>query len=334
ALNVNSNANTTGDCCLAYAELSELMKDQDQQGYWQETGRWVGYEENYDLEAGRWGASHISYLTFKSLVQLRRTMNTGVVMLDREERSLSSIAEKIADEMVSKKEIRPGDREGVVQAFMQKSRPLTPDLSHLQPSPEGGTTPSPPLEMQTLLHRSEERIPQPLYSLLMSVLTHTYTRSQVFNTSAAFQGPERPGELTEAMADFMDCSIVIPPTEIQNEAMLAPVPLASRRSCFRRGSALPTPSSASTLKPRKREHVHILRLTRGPVFPGWFCHTSRATITDIQWMSSMSPLHEQYRQTTPAPRRTPCTQTITTTVLNTTSPSPKTAVVSYQTVME
>ena len=49
-------------------------------------------------------------------------MFSGVVMLDREERSLSSIAEKIADEMVSKKEIRPGDREGVVQAFMQKSR--------------------------------------------------------------------------------------------------------------------------------------------------------------------------------------------------------------------
>lgn len=30
-------------------------------------------------------------------------------------------------------------------------------------------------------------------------------------------------ELTEAVADFMDCSIVIPPTEIHNEAMLAPI---------------------------------------------------------------------------------------------------------------
>ncbi|KAI4880993.1 hypothetical protein NFI96_012562 [Prochilodus magdalenae] len=46
-----------------------------------------------------------------------------------------------------------------------------------------------------------------------------------------------------------------------------------------------------------------------------------------------SPLVQHHRQTA-APCRTTCTQTVTTTVLNTTSPSPKTAVVSYQTVME
>ncbi|KAI4904084.1 hypothetical protein NFI96_031505, partial [Prochilodus magdalenae] len=40
------------------------------------------------------------------------------------------------------------------------------------------------------------------------------------------------------------------------------------------------------------------------------------------------------RTLTAAPRRTTCTQSVTTTVLNTTSPSPNTAVVSYQTVME
>lgn len=30
-------------------------------------------------------------------------------------------------------------------------------------------------------------------------------------------------ELTNAIADFMDCSIVIPPTEIQSETMLQPI---------------------------------------------------------------------------------------------------------------
>lgn len=30
-------------------------------------------------------------------------------------------------------------------------------------------------------------------------------------------------DLTNAMADFMDCSIVIPPTEIQDENMLKPI---------------------------------------------------------------------------------------------------------------
>lgn len=53
------------------------MKDQNQSTYWQETGRWGGYEECFDPQSGVWASSHISYLTFKSLIQLRRTMNTG-----------------------------------------------------------------------------------------------------------------------------------------------------------------------------------------------------------------------------------------------------------------
>ena len=64
-------------CLQRYVELQEIMKDQNQQTYWQETGRWGGYEESFDPQSGVWAASHISYLTFKSLIQLRRTMNTG-----------------------------------------------------------------------------------------------------------------------------------------------------------------------------------------------------------------------------------------------------------------
>ncbi len=45
--------------------------------------------------------------------------------------------------------------------------------------------------------------------------------NQVFN-QAAFQA-KSARELTDALADFMDCSIVIPPTEIQNETMLASI---------------------------------------------------------------------------------------------------------------
>lgn len=45
--------------------------------------------------------------------------------------------------------------------------------------------------------------------------------SQVFN-QAAFRA-QRVQELTDAVADFLDYSIVIPPTEIQNEAMLTSI---------------------------------------------------------------------------------------------------------------
>ncbi len=32
-------------------EMNESVK----KSYWQEMGRWVGFEETYDVEAGRWG---------------------------------------------------------------------------------------------------------------------------------------------------------------------------------------------------------------------------------------------------------------------------------------
>ncbi|KAJ7984435.1 hypothetical protein DPEC_G00354810 [Dallia pectoralis] len=103
-------------------KLAEQMKNQEP---WQDTGRWEGYGEGYDPQDGGWGTSHISCLTFKSLIQLRRTMNTGVVMLDCEECSLSSIAEKMLDELIKKQEIRPGDREGVLGSLLQNRSQTT-----------------------------------------------------------------------------------------------------------------------------------------------------------------------------------------------------------------
>lgn len=58
-------------------ELSVLMKNKGEQGDLQETGRWQGSSMSQDPEAGHWESSHISYLTFKSLVQLRQAMDTG-----------------------------------------------------------------------------------------------------------------------------------------------------------------------------------------------------------------------------------------------------------------
>lgn len=56
----------------AYVELNEFRDS-----FWQETARWLGYEENLNPATGQWGPSHVSYLTFKSLLQLRKTMSTG-----------------------------------------------------------------------------------------------------------------------------------------------------------------------------------------------------------------------------------------------------------------
>uniref|UniRef100_A0A8C1VVP0 Anion exchange protein n=1 Tax=Cyprinus carpio TaxID=7962 RepID=A0A8C1VVP0_CYPCA len=195
--------------------MNESVKNPNQQSYWQEMGRWVGYEETYDVEAGHWGPSHISYLTFKSLVQIRRTMNTGVMMLDREEKTLTSIIEKIVDALVSKKEIQPGDRDKVLQ-FLAR-----PTIAFVR------------LRDAVVLESAlEAPVPVRFIFILIGPTTTDMDYHECGRTMAALLADKvrdltgranlatSDRELTDAVGDFMDCCIVIPPTEIQDESML------------------------------------------------------------------------------------------------------------------
>ncbi|KAM3863949.1 solute carrier family 4 member 1a (Diego blood group) [Diretmus argenteus] len=259
--NLNTNANTRGDA-QAYVELNEL-----QGNTWQETGRWVGYEENLDQATGQWSPSHVSYLTFKSLIQLRKTMSTGAIILDLNSSSLSTVAEKVADELMNKNEIRSSDRDSLLRALLMKR-------SQHDLATGARTTPSGAIEMQTfsvtkkrdvsdnmeativlsgvvdvlqkpavafvrlsdsVVMESSLEAPVPVRFIFVLVGPSTsgldYHESGramgalmadwVFTLEAYLAKTEK--EITNAIADFMDCSIVIPPTEIQDQAMLAPI---------------------------------------------------------------------------------------------------------------
>ncbi|XP_033466631.1 solute carrier family 4 member 1b (Diego blood group) [Epinephelus lanceolatus] len=241
------------------------MKDQKQQTYWQETGRWAGYEESFDPQSGVWASSSISYLTFKSLIQLRRTMNTGVTIFDCVERTLASIAEKMVTEMVNKKEIRPGDREGVLKALLQnrsqsddpERQALTDGVDLQKFSVKDRRDDSDSVEATMVLVGALEFLERPtvvfvrlkeaavLDSALEAPVPVRFVfaligpnktdmnycetgramaalmADKVFNQAAL--KAKSPRELTDAVADFMDCSIVIPPTEIQDETMLSSI---------------------------------------------------------------------------------------------------------------
>ncbi|KAF1373881.1 hypothetical protein PFLUV_G00243530 [Perca fluviatilis] len=241
------------------------MKDQKQQTYWQETGRWMGYEESFDPQTGVWVSSSISYLTFKSLIQLRRTMNTGVTVFDCEEQTLASIAEKMVKEMVNKKAIRPQDREGVLKSLLQnrsqsddpESQTLTDGVDLQKFSVKDKRNESDGVEASMVLVGALDFLERPtvafvrlkeavvLDSALEAPVPVRFVfalvgptkndmdyretgramaalmADKVFN-QAAFQARSSL-ELKYALDDFMDCSIVIPPTEIQNEAMLSSI---------------------------------------------------------------------------------------------------------------
>ncbi|KAF3704422.1 Band 3 anion exchange protein Anion exchange protein 1 [Channa argus] len=264
ALDTPSNTNPSA-ACQRYVEQKELMKDEKQETYWQEMGRWVGYEECFDPQAGVWASSRISYLTFKSLIQLRRAMTTGVTILDCEEKTIATITEKMVKEMVKKKEIRPGDHEGVLKSLLQnRSQSDDPErqaltdgidlqkisvkekkdeFDHVEASMvlvgtldflERPTVVFVRLKEAVVLDSALEA-PLPVRFVFVLVgpsMTdmdyHETGRAmaalmadKMFN-QAALQA-KNPRDLMDAVADFMDCSIVIPPTEIQNEAMLSSI---------------------------------------------------------------------------------------------------------------
>ncbi|MEQ2298817.1 Band 3 anion exchange protein [Ameca splendens] len=254
-LNVNTNATTRGDA-QAYVELNEL-----QGNIWQETSRWVGYEENLDPATKQWGPSHVSYLTFKSLLQVRRAMNTGAIIFDMNASNLSSVAEKIVDELVSKNEIRSTDRDALLRALllrrsqndgpvvtpagdiqmqtfsivkkrdssdnMEASVVLTGILDLLQKPVVAFVRLSDTVVMESVLESSV-----PIRFVFMMVgpshsdVNYTQTgramgammADWVFSLEVHLAQTEK--DLAQAIADFMDCSIVIPPTEIQDKTML------------------------------------------------------------------------------------------------------------------
>uniref|UniRef100_A0A3Q3VRW9 Anion exchange protein n=1 Tax=Mola mola TaxID=94237 RepID=A0A3Q3VRW9_MOLML len=231
--------------CSGDVELKEPMKDQKQQTYWQETGRWGSYEESLDPHSGVWASSQISYLTFKSLIQLRRTMNTGVTIFDCEEKTLASIAEKMVTEMVNKREIRPGDREGVLKSLLQNrgypmrhqpqgdetdrveaSMVLVGALDFLDRPTVVFVRLKESVELESALEAS---LPVRFFFVLVGPSTADMDYHETGRAMAALMADGvswltlSTKRLMDGVADFMDCSIVIPPTEIQNESMLAPI---------------------------------------------------------------------------------------------------------------
>uniref|UniRef100_A0A8C9XPP0 Anion exchange protein n=1 Tax=Sander lucioperca TaxID=283035 RepID=A0A8C9XPP0_SANLU len=248
----------------AYVELNEL-----QGNTWQETGRWVGFEENFNPASGIWGPSHVSHLTFKSLIQLRKTMSTGAVILDLNASSLSAVAEKVADELLDKNEIRASDRDGLLRALLMRrsETPLTtwrPQLSsqvcscnsdavmclHVWFWSKSGLKRMFSIGVLDILQKPvvafvrlsdsvvmDSSLESPVPVRFVFVLVGPSQSGIDYSESGRAMGAlmadwvfcleaflaQTDKDLTNAIADFMDCSIVIPPTEIQDKEMLEPI---------------------------------------------------------------------------------------------------------------
>uniref|UniRef100_A0A4W3HQI4 Anion exchange protein n=1 Tax=Callorhinchus milii TaxID=7868 RepID=A0A4W3HQI4_CALMI len=108
-----------------FVQMNELMMDGNLQNYWQESGRWIKYEENLDKDTNRWSKAHVPFLTFRSLLELRRTITKGAIMLDLKETTLPGIAVQVVEMMIAVDQIKAKQRSCVLKALFLEHRPNT-----------------------------------------------------------------------------------------------------------------------------------------------------------------------------------------------------------------
>ncbi|XP_028831122.1 anion exchange protein 2a [Denticeps clupeoides] len=110
-----------------FVELNELVMDKNQEPQWRETARWIKFEEDVEEETERWGKPHVASLSFRSLLELRKTISHGAVLLDLDQKSLPGIAHQVVEQMIISDQIRAEDRANVLRALL---------LKHSHPSDE------------------------------------------------------------------------------------------------------------------------------------------------------------------------------------------------------
>uniref|UniRef100_A0A4W6CGE4 Anion exchange protein n=1 Tax=Lates calcarifer TaxID=8187 RepID=A0A4W6CGE4_LATCA len=269
-----------------FVELNELVIDRNQELQWRETARWIKFEEEVEEETERWGRPHIPSLSFRSLLELRKTISHGAVLLDLKQRTLPGIAQQVVEQMVISDQIKAEDRANVLRALLLRHRFMSklhlsfiysyiypsvhlihdvilhrvqreaPSLCHsrskhevklMEKIPERaeatvvlvgsvGFLDQPSMAFvrlqEAVLLESVLEVPVPVRFLFLllgppttSIDYHQIGRSISTLMSdkhfheAAYQADDRQDLLT-AINRFLDCSVVLPPSEVGGDELL------------------------------------------------------------------------------------------------------------------
>ncbi|XP_044031815.1 anion exchange protein 2b isoform X4 [Siniperca chuatsi] len=118
-----------------FVELNELTMDKNQEMQWRETARWIKFEEDVEEETDRWGKPHVASLSFRSLLELRRTISHGAVLLDLDQKTLPGIAHQVVEQMIISDQIKAEDRANVLRALLLKHSHPSDEKEHSSPFP-------------------------------------------------------------------------------------------------------------------------------------------------------------------------------------------------------
>uniref|UniRef100_A0A8V5H2W0 Anion exchange protein n=1 Tax=Melopsittacus undulatus TaxID=13146 RepID=A0A8V5H2W0_MELUD len=292
-----------GGTLPGYVELHELVLDSTKELCWMEAGHWFKLEEDFK-EAGHWGQPHLSFLTYRSLLEVRRALAravpTGAVLLDVAAASLPAIAHVLIDQMIYEGQLKPQDSEDILRTLlliwmgthkgtMQGTVPRAACLIPAIPLPAQSQSGS----SQPQLH---QKIPEDAEATLVLVgcaafldqPTLAFVRLKaavmldgILDVSLPIRfllvllGPDSPHisyhelgravatmmservflrdsyladgrqDLVRSVEDFLECSIVVPPSEPHSEEQLRPlVPL--QQELLRRRYRPPEPPVIET----------------------------------------------------------------------------------------
>uniref|UniRef100_A0A8P4G2C8 Anion exchange protein n=1 Tax=Dicentrarchus labrax TaxID=13489 RepID=A0A8P4G2C8_DICLA len=274
-----------------FVELNELIVDKDHEMRWKERARWIKFEEDVEEETDRWGKPHVASLSFRSLLELRRTITQGAILLDLEQNSLPGIAHLVVETMIISDQIRAEDRPSVLRALLLKHRSQSSWQLQSQPRPGHQSRCKKSLKSELvaflcrLLSGCVEFLEQPAMAfvrlneavLLESVLEvpvpvrfifvllgptqsnvdyHEIGRSfstlmsdKSFHEVAYFADDRQ--DLLNGINEFLDCSIVIPPSDVEGKDLLKTVADFQKQM----------------LRKRKERELKSLLKTQNPTIP-------------------------------------------------------------------
>ncbi|XP_014166251.1 band 3 anion transport protein [Geospiza fortis] len=111
-----------------YVELHELVLDNAKDLCWMEAGHWLKLEEDFQ-ESGDWSQPHLSFLTYHSLLEIRRALSKGAILLNVEANSLPAIVHILLDQLIYEGQMKPQDRDDVMRTLLLRHSPPTEDES-------------------------------------------------------------------------------------------------------------------------------------------------------------------------------------------------------------
>uniref|UniRef100_A0A8C3G1X2 Anion exchange protein n=1 Tax=Cyclopterus lumpus TaxID=8103 RepID=A0A8C3G1X2_CYCLU len=247
-----------------FVELNELIMDKNQEMQWKETARWIKFEEDVEEETDRWGKPHVASLSFRSLLELRKTISmspsTGAVLLDLDQKTLPGIAHQVVEQMIISDQIKAEDRANVLRALLanhtHQPEPSVNDplMGSVHTAGDSETRVDMEknevqvslvlivdfLEQPTMafvrLQEAVElesvlEVPVPVRFLFVllgppttSMDYHQIGRSisTLMSDKVSYLADDRQ-DLLNAINSFLDCSIVLPPSEMGGDELLRSV---------------------------------------------------------------------------------------------------------------